>query len=138
MKYKRCTISRCGDRLRHIYAQRVVIVRPGYKHFLMSNFADGKNILHDSHFIETYLVNNSDRDRGESPEKSMVGDRNDGSQKWKSLGLNHPPFSTQYFNKSTYCHHSAISGTTTGISFSLTITEHTLHQTIEKTFDIKN
>ena len=26
------------------YAWRVVIFRPGYKHFLMSNFADGKNI----------------------------------------------------------------------------------------------
>ena len=30
--------------LRHIYAQRVVIVQPGYKLFFMSNFADGKNV----------------------------------------------------------------------------------------------
>jgi len=39
-------------------------------------------------------VDNSDRDRSEDPEKSTVGDRNDGSRKWKSPGSNHPPFST--------------------------------------------
>jgi len=34
----------------------------------------------------------------------MVGDRNDGSQKWKSLESNHPPFNMLYFDKSAYCH----------------------------------
>jgi len=86
-------------------------------------------------FVETYLVDNSDRDRTESPGKLMVGDRNDGSRKWKSPEPSHPPFSTLYFDKSRY---SAISGTTTGTSLLLTIAEHTLHQTVEKTFDVKN
>ena len=46
----------------------------------MSNFADGKNIQFMIRiFIVTYLVDNSDRDRIESPGKSMVGDRNNGS-----------------------------------------------------------
>jgi len=46
MKYKSYTISCCGDQLHKLraYAWRAVIFRPGYKHFLTSNFADGKNI----------------------------------------------------------------------------------------------
>ena len=64
------------------YARRAVTVRPGYKHFLTSNFADGKNIQFVVRIlIETYLVDNSDRNCSESPGKSTVGDRNDGSQK---------------------------------------------------------
>lgn len=44
------------------YTQCVFIVQPSYKHFLMSKFADGKNIqFMISHFIETYLVDNSNR-----------------------------------------------------------------------------
>jgi len=85
--------------------------------FLMSNFADDENIqFMILHFIETCLVDNSYRDRIESPDKSMVGEGNDGSRKWKSLESNHPPFTMLYFDKSAYCHYSAISGTTTGIS----------------------
>jgi len=72
-------------------------------------------------------VDNSDRDRIESPGRLMVGDRNDGSQKWKSPESNHPPFSTLYFHKSAYYHYSAISGTTTDTLLSLAIAEHTLH-----------
>ena len=40
--------------------------------------------VHDSYFIETYLVDNSNRDRIESPWKSTVADRNDGNRKRKS------------------------------------------------------
>ena len=52
-------------------AWRTVIFQPGYKHFLTSNFADcNEHTVHDSYFIETYLVDNSDSDRSEGPEKS--------------------------------------------------------------------
>ena len=51
--------------------------------------ADGKNFSSRMHFIETNLV---DSDRSENP--GMMVDRNDGSQKWKPLGSNHPRFST--------------------------------------------
>ena len=69
---------------------------------------------HNSHFIETYLVDNSDRDRSESPWKSMVGDhrlsmgrqKRYGSRKWKSPGSNHLPFSMY-----ACCRYSAISFT---------------------------
>jgi len=52
--------------------------------------------VHDSYFIETYLVDNSDRDSSEGPEKSTVGDRNDGIREVEVPGVNsnHPPFST--------------------------------------------
>ena len=60
------------------YSQRAVIVQPGYNLFLMSIFVDGKTV-HGSYLIKTYLVDNSDRDRSESPGKSTVGDRNDES-----------------------------------------------------------
>ena len=60
------------------YAWSVVIFQPGYKHFLMSNFADGKNVQFTIRNLSTYLVDNSDRDRSEGQEKSMVGDRNGG------------------------------------------------------------
>ena len=48
----------CGHHLTRLHA------------FLASNFADGKNIQ---------LACYHDRDHSESPGKSMVGDRNDGS-----------------------------------------------------------
>ena len=85
-----------------------------------------------------YLVDNSDRDHSEGPEKSTVEDRNDGSRKCKSPGSNHPPFSTLYFDKSAYYRYSAISDTTTDTLLSLMITEHTLYRTLEKTFYVKN
>jgi len=66
------------------------------------------------------------RDHIESPGKSIVGDRNDGSRKWKSPESNYPPFSMLYFDKSAYCCYSTISGATTGTSLLLTIAEHTL------------
>jgi len=37
--------------------------------------------------------------KSESPGKSTVGERNDGSQKWKSQGSNHPPFSSSTSTK---------------------------------------
>jgi len=43
----------------------------------------------------------------------------------------HPPFSTLYFDKSSYCRYSAISGTTS-TSLQLTITEHTLYRNVER------
>jgi len=41
-----------------------------------------------------------------------------------------------YFIKSAYYHNSAIPGTTTGTSLSLTVTVHNLHSTVEETNDV--
>ena len=72
--------------------------RPGYN-FLTSNFADGKNIQFTIRTLSRptlYLVDNSDRDSSEGPEKSTVGDRNDGIREVEVpvVNSNHPPFST--------------------------------------------
>lgn len=78
-------------------------------------------------WITFYRDLSSDRDHSEGPGKSMKGNRNSGSQKWKSPRSNHPPFNTHYFNKCGYCCHSVVSGST---SPSLTVTVHTLHWTV--------
>ena len=76
--------------------------------------------------METYFVNNMT----ETVLKAQV------SQWWETETMevesgSHQSqailfLSTLYFDKSTYCRYSAISGTTTGTSLSLTIAEHTL------------
>ena len=78
------------------YAQRVVILQPGYRHSLMSDSAVGKNIQFTNHILSRpKFVNSSDRDRSVSPGKSTMGDRNDGSRKWMSPGSNYPPLSAR-------------------------------------------
>ena len=73
------------------HALRAVIVRLFYKDFLTSNFADRKgHSEHKSYFIETYLADGGDRDHSESPGRSTMRDRIDGSRKWKSQRSNHP------------------------------------------------
>ena len=80
MKYKRCTFGCCG----RAHALRAVIVRLCYKDFLTSNFADRKgHSEHKSYFIETYLADSGNRDHSESPGRSTMRDRIDGSRKWK-------------------------------------------------------
>ena len=110
------------------HALRAVIVRLCYKDFLTSNLADRKgHSEHKSYFIETYLADSGDRDRSESPGRSTMRDRIDGSRKWKSQRSNHPPFSTYYFTERADYRCSAVSGTATGTSLSLAVTAHTLH-----------
>ena len=65
------------------HALRAVIVRLCYKDFVTSNFADRKgHSEHKSYFIETYLADSGDRDHSESPGRSTMRDRIDGSRKW--------------------------------------------------------
>ena len=75
------------------HALCALIVRLCYKDFLTSNFADRKgHSEHKSYFVETYLADSGDRDHSESPGKSTMRDRIDGSRKWKSQRSNHLPF----------------------------------------------
>ena len=104
MKYKSCTImllSRsAAQALGH--AWRAVIFRPGYKHFLTSNFADGKNIQFTIRILSrptwwitmTETVVKAQRSR-------RVGDRNDGIRKWKSPGSNHASSFQHVYSTST-------------------------------------
>ena len=103
------------------HALRAVIVRLCYKDFLKGHSE------HKSYFIETYLADSGDRDRSESPGRSTMRDRIDGSRKWKSQRSNHPPFSMYYFTERADYRCSAVSGTATGTSLSLAVTAHTLH-----------
>ena len=78
----RCSCDFCKQANSILFTAADLDDHAGYKHFLTSNFADGKNIQFVARIlIETYLVDNSDRNCSESPGKSTVGDRNDGSQK---------------------------------------------------------
>ena len=110
------------------HALRAVIVRLCYKDFLTSNFADSKgHSEYKSYFIETYLADSGDRDHSESPRRSRMRDRIDGSRKWKSQRSNRPPFRMYYFTERADYRCSAVSGTATGTSLSLAVTVHTLH-----------
>jgi len=71
-------------------------------------------------------ITTSDRDNSESPGKSTMGDRNDGS--WMSAGVKPSPFST-YLSLLSYLWH--YSGYTL---LSLTVTIHSLHWIIGRTF----
>ena len=84
--------------LGHISTRRAVI---SYKHFLTSNLQIVRTY---SSCFAFYLVDNSDRECSESPRKSMVGDRNDGSRKWKSPGS-----CSTSTNSAVYCRYSVIS-----------------------------
>jgi len=70
------------------YLVHAVIIRPA---FFDVNFFNwwGRSVC-KLHFIKTYLIDNSNRDRSESPGKFLVGHRNDGSWEWKSLGSTIP------------------------------------------------
>ena len=108
------------------YSWHVVIVRPGDKHFLTSNFADGKNI----HFTIRILSRPT-----LSITVTETMEVESGSHRSQTILLSARSTSTK---APIYCRYSAISGTTTGTSLSLTITEHPLHRTVERTFDVKD
>ena len=99
------------------YALRAVIVRLSCK----------GHSEHKSYFIKTYLADSDDRDHSESPGRSAMRDRNDGSRKWKSSTSSRPPFSTYYFTERADYRCPAVSSTATGTSLSLAATVHTLH-----------
>ena len=101
----------------------VIIIRPGYKHFLTSNFADSKNIQFTIGTLSrptlsitvTETIVKAQR-RLQSEIETMEVES--GSHRGQTILLS--ACSTAYYR------HSAISGTTADTSLSLTITEHTL------------
>ena len=105
------------------------IVRPSYKLF---NSANGKN------FSSQIPDGDPTLSIAVSETMSTMGDRNDGSRNWKSLGSNQPHCSLHNFNKIAYCHYSAIMWHHNRY-FTLTNNNST-HPTwtVEQTFDVKN
>jgi len=104
MKYKRCTTASCRDQL-HKHEGTCAICghfMPGYKHFLMSNFAHSKNSQRMVCILKRPTLLTLVAGTIVKPEKFVIRDRNHGSRKWKSPGSNHPRFSIYYFNKSAY------------------------------------
>ena len=126
MKYKRCTVGCCGDQL---HKHQGICTACGHRPtrlqaFLMSNSAVGKSIQFTICILSKPTLSIT-------VIETVV--KAQGSLWWETETMeversNHPPFSMQYIDKSTYCHYSVISGTTTGTLLSLIITEHTLHQ----------
>jgi len=81
---------------------------------------------YSSHFIETYLW-------------QVYGER---KKRWKlkvEVTIVKPAsFQHVVLGQKHLCRYSAISGTITGTLLLLTITEHILHRTVEKTFDVSS